>query len=401
MRIDEAIQIAFEAIKNNKMRAFLTMLGIIIGVAAVILLVSIGAGLQKLITEQFEELGSNLVFIMPGKVSFQDEGKREGGPPGIATNKLTLKISNELERKLIYTKAVLPIVAKTVVAKYGNTSHSTGLVASTEKYNLVRNSPVKQGRSFSKADVDRSKKVAIIGTTLQEEIFKDIDPIGKKIMVADSRYTVVGVYEEKGATMGQDMDDVVTIPITAAIKQFNIERLNYIYLQAPNSETADKTIAEAKKLLLRHMDEEDFSILDQKDIASTVQTILTTLTAGLAGIAAISLLVGGIGIMNIMLVSVTERTKEIGLRKAVGATSKDILYQFIVEAVFLSLVGGIIGISLGVAGSAILGKFLKTAITLWSVTIAFSVSAVVGIVFGVAPAAKAAKLDPIEALRYE
>jgi putative ABC transport system permease protein len=401
MKIDEAFQIGFNAIKGNKIRAFLTMLGIIIGVAAVILLVSIGSGLQQYITRQFEDLGSNLVIIMPGKVSFQDEGAREGGPPGIAANKLTFKLAQDLERKLLYAKTVLPVVAKSVVAKYGNNSKSTGLVASTENYTEVRNSPVSLGRSFSKADVDSSKKVAIIGTTLKKELFNDVDPINKRILVADSRYTVVGVFAEKGAMMGQDMDDVVAIPITAAIKQFNAERLNYIYLQAPDAETAPKTVAEAKNYLLKEMGEDDFSVLDQKDLASTVDSILSVLTAGLGGIAAISLLVGGIGIMNIMLVSVTERTREIGLRKAVGATFNDILTQFLIEAVFLSLVGGIIGIILGFLGSLVLGQFLQTAVTTWSVTIAFSVSFIVGIVFGVAPALKAAKLDPIEALRYE
>jgi len=201
--------------------------------------------------------------------------------------------------------------------------------------------------------------------------------------------------------MGQDMDDIVAIPITAAIKQFNIERLNYIYIQAPDAETASKTKAEAEKILLKQMDKDDFSVIDQKEFAQTIESILGVLTAGLGGIAAISLLVGGIGIMNIMLMSVTERTREVGLRKAVGATSTDILTQFLVEAVFLSLVGGIIGISLGFTGSLILGNFLKTAVTAWSVIIAFSVSALVGIIFGVAPAYQASKLDPIDALRYE
>ena len=401
MKVDEAFQIAFDAIRINKMRAFLTMLGIIIGVAAVILLVSIGSGLQKYITQQFEDLGSNLVMVMPGKVSFQDEGKREGGPPGIATNKLTLKMAKDLERKMTYAEAVLPIVAKTAVTKYANNSHSTGLVASTEVYEQVRNAPVNQGRFFSKADIDSSKKVAVIGSTLKNEIFKDTDPLGKRILVADVRYTVIGIFDEKGAMMGQDMDDIVAIPITAAIKQFNIERLNYIYIQAPDAETASKTKAEAEKILLKQMDKDDFSVIDQKEFAQTIESILGVLTAGLGGIAAISLLVGGIGIMNIMLMSVTERTREVGLRKAVGATSTDILTQFLVEAVFLSLVGGIIGISLGFTGSLILGNFLKTAVTAWSVIIAFSVSALVGIIFGVAPAYQASKLDPIDALRYE
>ena len=186
-----------------------------------------------------------------------------------------------------------------------------------------------------------------------------------------------------------------------AIKQFNIERLSYIYIQSPSADDAARTTAEVKKILLNEMDEEDFSVMDSKDLLSTVSSILGVLTVALGGIASISLLVGGIGIMNIMLVSVTERTKEIGLRKAVGARESDILAHFIIEAVFLSLTGGLIGIILGASGSFILGKFLKTAVTLWSIALSFGVSALVGIIFGVAPAAKASKLDPIEALRYE
>lgn len=401
MNFGETFKLALSAVKTNKVRTFLTMLGIIIGVTAVILLVSIGSGLQQFITDQFQELGSNLIMIMPGKFSFQDEGRREGGPPGISSNKLTLEVANRMERKGKYFKSVLPIVAKTAVAKYGNQSKSTGIVASTEKYSVIRKSPVASGRFFSKAEVEANKKVAVIGKTIKEEIFKELNPLGKKIMVADGRYVVIGVFEEKGSIMGQDLDDVIAIPITTASRQFNIELLNYIYLEAPDADTTVKTAAEAKRILLEEMDEEDFSVLDQKDLLSTFTSILSTLTLALSGIAAISLLVGGIGIMNIMLVSVTERTKEIGLRKAVGATSKDVLLQFLIEAVFLSLVGGGLGIGLGILGSAILGRFLKTAVTLWSIIIAFSVSAMVGIAFGVAPAAKAAKLDPIDALRYE
>ena len=401
MIIDEVIKTAIEAIIINKARSFLTMLGIIIGVAAVILLISIGSGLQKFITQQFEDLGSNLVIVMPGKVSFQDEGAREGGQPGIASNRLTLEISNKLEKKMQYAGAVLPIVAKTTVAKYGNNSHSTGLVASNEKYEMVRNSPVSLGRTFTKADIDGSKKVAIIGSSLQNELFKNINPIGKKILVSDSRYTIIGVFEEKGAIMGQDMDDVVTIPITAAIRQFNIEKLNYIYIQSPDSDTTTKTVAEAKRLLLKEMDEDDFSVLDQKDLASSIQSILGVLTAALGGIAAISLLVGGIGIMNIMLVSVTERTREIGLRKAVGAKPNDILIQFLVEAIILSVIGGTIGLLIGIGGSLALSSFLKTSVTIWSMVLAVGFSSLVGIIFGVAPAYKASKLDPINALRYE
>lgn len=401
MQIDETFQVAINAIKTNKSRTFLTMLGIIIGVAAVILLVSIGSGLQQFISQQFEELGSNLIMVMPGKVQFHDEGGREGGPPGVATNKLTLKIASDLKRKGNYIESVLPIVTKSLVAKYGRNSHSTGIIASSQDYVVVRKSALEEGKNFTKADVNSGKRVAILGPTLKKELFGEAKAIGKKVTLGDQHYIVIGVFQEKGAAMGQDQDDMALIPITAANKQFNIEHLNYIYLAAPSAEDTAKAIAEAKRILLKEMDEEDFTIMDSKDLLSTITSILSVLTAGLAGIAGISLLVGGIGIMNIMLVSVTERTREIGLRKSVGATANNIMLQFLIEAVFLSLVGGGIGIGLGILGSIVLGNFIKTAVTPWSVMVAFSISALVGIIFGVAPAAKAAKLDPIDALRYE
>jgi putative ABC transport system permease protein len=400
MKIDETFSVALNAIKANKSRTFLTMLGIIIGVAAVILLVSIGSGLQQYITKEFEDLGTNLIMVMPGQMRFEDEGGREGGPPGVSSNKLTLKVVDKLERGE-YVQDVLPIVTKSVVAKYGNQSHSTGLTASTEKYLTIRKQEVAEGRNFSKAEVAGGKKVAILGPSLKQEIFGEAEALGKKILLGDQRYTIVGIFTAKGAAMGQDQDDMVLIPLNAGMKQFNLEKLNYLYVVSPSAEDTVRTQKEVEHILLREMEEDDFTIYDSEELLATISSILSVLTAGLAGIAGISLLVGGIGIMNIMLVSVTERTREIGLRKSVGATSHDILLQFLIEAIFLSLVGGSLGIALGIGGSVILGQFLSTAVTWWSVLVAFSVSALVGIVFGVAPAYKASKLDPINALRYE
>ncbi|PIS09653.1 hypothetical protein COT75_00445 [Candidatus Beckwithbacteria bacterium CG10_big_fil_rev_8_21_14_0_10_34_10] len=401
MEFEETFRLALNSLKSNKIRSLLTMLGIIIGVASVILLVSIGSGLQSYISQQFEELGANLIMVMPGKVQFSDEGGREGGPPGAVNNKLTLKTVRTLEKEGQYVKSVLPIVTKSLVAKFGRESHQTGIVASTEKYISIRKQDLAEGSNFTKADISRGKRVAILGPTLKEEIFGDQESLGKKIMLGDARYTVIGIFTEKGAAFGQDQDDMALIPITAASKQFNIENLAYIYVESPTADDTVKTAAEVEKILLKEMDEEDFTVMDSKDLLSSITQILGVLTVALGGIAGISLLVGGIGIMNIMLVSVTERTKEIGLRKAVGAKEKDILTQFIIEAVFLSITGGLIGIIIGYLGSAILGNFLKTAVTPWSIGLAFGVSAAIGTVFGVAPAAKASKLDPIEALRYE
>ncbi|GAG17943.1 unnamed protein product, partial [marine sediment metagenome] len=256
-----------------------------------------------------------------------DEGGREGGPPGVATNKLTLKIAKKLEREGEYIESVLPIVTKSLVAKFGNNSHSTGIIASSEKYTAIRKSELETGKNFTKTDVSSAKKVAILGPTLKDKLFKDTNPLNKKISLGDQRYLVIGVFKEKGAAMGQDQDDMALIPITAANKQFNIEKLNYIYIESSSAKDTTKTAAEVKKILLEEMDEEDFTVMDSKDLLSSISSILSVLTVALGGIASISLLVGGIGIMNIMLVSVTERTKEIGLRKAVGAQESDILTQ--------------------------------------------------------------------------
>jgi putative ABC transport system permease protein len=397
----EIAKVSLNALKANKIRSSLTMLGIIIGVASVILLVSIGSGLQNFITQQFEELGTNIIMVMPGKFQFQDEGGREGGPPGIGSNQLTLDLVKRFEKRADFTEAILPIVTKSLVAKYQNETHNTAIVGTSEIYPEIRKSPVQQGQFFSKSDVSGARKVAVIGASIAEELYPHTDPIGKKIILSDKRYQIIGVLEEKGSIFGQDQDDLVVIPITSASRHFDLEKLNYFYLKSPSADQIDKTVEEAELLLAKELDEEDFSVLSPTELLSTVSTILGVLTAALGGIAAISLLVGGIGIMNIMLVSVTERTREIGLRKAIGATPKNILTQFLIEATVLSFVGGLIGILLGFLGALIMNRFLQTSVTLWSVLLASGVSAIVGIIFGVTPAYKASRLNPIDALRYE
>jgi len=225
--------------------------------------------------------------------------------------------------------------------------------------------------------------------------------VGKKITISDQRYAVLGILEEKGGFGGFDMDDQVFIPATTAMRQFDMEYIMSLWVQSQSSETIPQTKEEIEKILLKTLDDDEFSVLDTKSILGVISSVLSTLTAALGGIAAISLIVGGIGIMNIMLVSVTERTREIGLRKAVGATPPNILVQFIIEAIVLSLFGGLIGILLGVGGAIIIGRFFTTTVTPWSVALAFGVSSLVGVVFGAAPAYKASKLNPIDALRYE
>ncbi len=395
----ESVTIALNALNISKVRSFLTMLGVIIGVFSVILLVSIGSGLQRFIEKQFEEIGSNLLFIMPGKFSFRDS--REGGPPGGGSKKITFEDIKYLENRSKYVVNLLPIITKTADIQWGRQAYNTFVIGTTETYTTIRRSPVSSGKFFTKSHAQTGKKVAVIGTTVSEKLFKKTDPLNKKIRVSGVTYTVIGVLTTKGASVGSDQDDQIIIPFTAYQRQFNPGGVSYVYAEIAKNGDLGLAKAEIENILGRIKKRDDFSVVDQRELLSTISSILSVLTLGLGGIAAISLLVGGIGIMNIMLVSVTERTREIGLRKAVGATPKTILRQFLIEAVILSFGGGGIGVVLGMLVSLILSKFLPTSVTLWSILLAFGVSGCVGLIFGVAPAFKAAKLNPIDALRHE
>lgn len=399
MRARNIARISVKALMINKTRSLLTTLGIIIGVMAVILLVSLGSGLERQITEQFENLGTNLLFVMPGKVQFRDS--REGGPPGVATNKLTHDDARRVEKQAPSVVDTLPIVTTNATVSFRKKVASTFIVGSTEKYEEFRSSPVERGKWFGSGDVAASRRVAVAGQTVVENIFGNADPIGKKVDIAGRKYEVIGILTSKGGGFGNDQDDQFIVPITTLQKQFNIDKLSYFYAQVDDSQNLDKATTEIKRIMEKKLDKDEFSVVNSQEILSTFQNILNTITAALGGIAAISLLVGGIGIMNIMLVSVTERTREIGLRKAVGATPRAIMYQFLIEAVILSFMGGVIGTLLGVGIGAILNQFISVNTPIWAVVMAFGVSALVGIVFGVFPARKASKLSPIEALRYE
>ncbi len=397
MDFREIIYSALEAIKINKIRSALTALGIIIGVASVILLISLGTGLRNYITGQFEQLGSNLLFVIPGKI-----GAGGRGPGGATVNKLTIRHVELIERKVRNLDGVVPTIQQFTTVKYQNRILAdVTIIGTTEGFTQVVTRPMAEGKFFDKSQADSGKRVAVIGKTIVDELFRGQNPLGGKIDIIGQKYLVLGVLQEQGSTFGFDQDNTVIIPLTTAQRQFGTSQVNNIYAKAAKQADVEKVASDLKKALLKNLSEDDFSVLTAAQTLSTIQGILRVISTTLAGIAAISLLVGGVGVSNIMLVSVTERTREIGLRKAVGARSQDILWQFLVEAVALSILGGLAGLVLAGVGTLVLSRFIPATITLWSVLIALGFSTAVGIIFGVAPAIRAARLEPTEALRHE
>lgn len=397
METQELIRISLRAILSNKLRSFLTTLGIIIGVFAIILLVSIGAGLQSYITNQIEGFGSNLIFLIPGRIG----GART--PGGQVSNRLLISDTNTIQLKLKNLASVAPVVQQTSTVKYKNKSDKgTSIMGTTSTYiKTVKNALVEKGAFFNLSQEQSSAKVAAIGETVKKNLFNDTDPIGKKIYIANNIYTVIGVMKKRGAVFGLDQDNIVIVPVGAAQQQFGLTHINAAYIAVNNTNLIPEVKEKVNKILLKRLSEDDFTLQTAESSLSIVTNITNVLQIALGGIAAIALLVGGIGVANIMLVSVTERTKEIGLRKALGAKRKDILKQFLLEAVILSLSGGIIGIILGLLASYVLSLFLVSQVTPLSILLAFGFSVMIGVIFGMAPAIRASKLNPIEALRYE
>jgi len=393
--LSETLELSLQSLWRNKLRSFLTMLGIIIGVSSVILLISIGSGLQSYITGQFESLGANLVYILPGDIS---------SPGGMAT------LPNLSENDIRAIKRIgYPIVDVSgnfetfIKARYETTEKTLHCMGADKAAIKMLNYKAEKGREINDVDVEKTAKVAFIGPSAAEKLFGEENPVGKTILIQSTKYRVVGVFESKGGGMGVGMsvDDSVLIPTTTAKQQFNQDKLSQVFASVANKDELDSAKKKVEQALLKYHDKDEFSVTGQEELLSTVNQILAVLTAGLGGIAAISLLVGGIGIMNIMFVTVTERTREIGLRKALGARPKDILIQFLIESVTLSLVGGTIGILLAMGGSLVLSNFFASEVTISAVLLAFGFSSVIGVIFGVVPAWKAAKLDPITTLRYE
>lgn len=399
MNFGEYLKLAFQALRTNKIRSLLTMLGIIIGVASVILLVSIGTGLQNYVTEQFASLGANTIMVMAGDVDMSQ------GPRGamMSASKFELSDAGDLERGSDAIKQVSPMVQGFGTFSYEGNTTSTEVWGLWENYFSIAKFEPEYGRIITQNDVERNRRVIALGNKPAKDLFGEgVNPVGKSLTLNDIQFEIVGVMKSKGGggAMGS-ADDFAAIPLTTAMRQFDRDKPFMFFVEALDSDHATQAKEDTEKILLRRLKDDEFTVMESTQLLATITSFLNVITAALGGIAGISLLVGGIGIMNIMLVSVTERTREIGLRKAVGATPNDILIQFLIESVILSLFGGAIGIGLGSLGSMGINQFVSTSVTGWSVMLAFGFSAAIGIIFGVAPAIRAARLDPIEALRYE
>ncbi|MBE3115531.1 MAG: ABC transporter permease [Actinobacteria bacterium] len=402
-RLLENIKIAFQALFLNKLRSFLTMLGIIIGVGAVVAIFSIGLGAQQSVIQSFQDIGSNLIYIIPGNPEDQLVS-------GTQQAKLTIDDVRAIEREATLITEVAPVITSSSVASYLNKSTRPIVNASTENGREIFNMKIEKGNFYSRSDVLNASNVAVIGQTVIKNLFGKTDPIGKIIKLDGKNFKVIGTLESKGTgAFGSDQDNSIEIPVTTAQnKLYGLDSYNMIMAQSISEKDIDAATEEIKSILKRHRnirfgEKEDFMVQNQTQILGIITIVTGIFTAVIAGIGSISLLVGGIGIMNIMLVSVTERTREIGIRKAIGAKNRDILVQFLVESIVLSVTGGIFGILFAVSVSAILSRFtvLETSITVFPIIIALSFSTVIGLFFGIFPAMRAARLNPIDALRYE
>jgi putative ABC transport system permease protein len=392
MKHAETFKTAFQSLLRNKVRAFLTMLGIIIGVFSVVTLIALVRGFENYITDQFDALGSNLIFVTPGNVA----GNSNANP--FSNNQLAEKhiaIINNYAGDFISGVTPSLRIGKTVY--YRTDSYFSTIAGGNYQVFEILGLKVEEGRPFNKAEETSSARVAVIGPLVADNLFSNKSPLGERVKIDDESFEVIGITESKGT----DFDDRVFVPYTTVKDTFGLDKFSAILVKAKDADRIDESMREVKTALLRDLKSDVFSVLSQKDILSSIQSILSVLSIGLGAIAGISLLVGGIGIMNIMLVSVTERTKEIGLRKALGATPFNIGSQFLIESIILSASGGALGLGLGWLASQGARVFLRTEIPWWSVAVAFGFSLLVGIVFGTYPAVKASKKDPIEALRYE
>jgi len=404
MNILVILKTALKAVMKNKMRSFLTALGIIIGVGAVIAMVSMGTGAKVMVEKQVAGLGRDVLMVFPGS---HDAAGRHSGFGTITT--MTSEDADAIVKDASAVALASPTVRLTAQIVYGNMNWTTSVNGVTRDYLSIRTWDLAKGENFTTSDNKGSTKVCIIGKEIVTNLFDEENPIGKIIRIKNFPFKVIGVLTEKGQGMGQSQDDVILAPLTTAQKKLlGITYVNGIFLSAKSSDLMETATTQIQEILrqrhrIRAGKDDDFTVRNSADIAAAGSAITTALTFLLGGIASVSLVVGGIGIMNIMLVSVVERTREIGIRMAVGARSRDILSQFLIEAMFLSIVGGLFGIFLGVGLSSLIASIASwpTYISFFSIVLAFLFSAGIGVFFGFYPALKASRLDPIDALHYE
>ncbi len=397
-----SIMMAMRGLGANKLRSILTMLGVIIGVGAVIIAIAIGQGSKAAVTESIQRLGTNVLTVIAGQ---QRRGQVSFGG---SNNKLTIEDAEAIRAQVPTVQRVSPGVNRSLQVKYANKNTNTSINGSGEFYPVISNHPVARGRFYNAADVRSYKRVAVLGSTAANDLFGTQSPIGKKVSIAGQSFEVIGLLKAKGGQGFRNPDDSVYVPVTTAMRRLmGVTNVNTITVQARSfgllTRAQDQVTALLRKRHKVSGEANDFIVFNQADLAETQNAQQDTFSSLITYLAIVSLVVGGIGIMNIMLVSVTERTREIGVRKAIGARRRDVLAQFLLEALFLSLVGGLIGVAFGIGGSRFIEKVNQWPIVIQpgTVLLAFSFSAIVGVFFGFYPALKASRLNPIEALRYE
>lgn len=402
MRYTETMRLSLESLNAHRLRSVLTMLGLIIGVASIILLVSLGNGAKGYIFNEFQSLGTNLIVIQPGKT----DKKNSFGPPiGTAQRKMTIADVDAIERQSFNLEAVTGLIFGTTSVRFEDNLANVNVFGCNEQMVRIFNFTPKEGTFFTREEDSTGRRLVVLGPKVAQDLFPNGDALGKRVRVNQSEFRVIGIMQTTGAKLGLNLDEFIYIPTHAALKVFNDDKLFGIRAKARSRAALDDAVQEISEILKQRRDgEEDFTIVTQVAMMESMETILSMLTYVLAGIACISMLVAGIGIMNIMLVSVAERTPEIGIRRAVGARKRDIVQQFLVEAVTLSCFGG--GIGIFIAWVLAQGMYwwlpsFDLRAPYWIVLPAFVVSALVGIVFGVWPALKAANIQTLDALRYE
>lgn len=397
--------VAIKAILINKVRSILTMLGVIIGVGSVVLLTSIGTGLQAFVEDQLNALGTDTIYVIPGTPFAEGGGFGPSSGALIESTKPILK-ANQLREILRNNRAEISdglVMAIAITkAESGKKNKKVSILGTTANFAEVYSTTAEKGTWFTDLDNEKKEKVVVLGPTVAEEFFGQVDPVGKKIIIGGKSYRVVGVTEEKGGGFGgPSFDSYVYLPLETMYKDLDVQYIDNFTLKARAGVEVKQAIKAVEKTMLESLEKDQFTVVDQAKLLDTIQSILGMFTIALGGISAISLVVGGIGIMNIMLVSVTERTREIGLRKALGATPNMILLQFLIEAALLSILGGMIGLLIAILGSLAIQQVFPARVTTDAILMAFGVSTFVGLFFGAAPAKRAANLSPIEALRYE